>query len=105
MAFTAKKIKAAQLGLPTIFTIGDKHKVEVSHMKSRHRNGLSVIEIAATCGEHVERHTWTIGAVDGPRPDPDTAEKLQEKLDNLREKIAHEAAWKEETHQNVQKLI
>lgn len=109
------KNEQSYIGIKT-FTVAKKHEVHVHHIKIRQANGLPAIKISAVIGDYIEEHIWNVGEyVDlkhpegamrlGQRPEPDTVEQLQAKLDDLRERVAVEAAWKEENHQNVQKLV
>ena len=52
-------------------------------------------EITATAGQTVVRLRHTFGAADGPRPDV-TVEQLQADLDAARQRVATEAAWRED---------
>lgn len=87
--------------------IKSKHgkDVVVQYGVSRQENFLHVIEVVGTCGAVTERSKITIGAVDGLRPSPPTKEKLQEMLNEYRQRVADEASWKEIVRENIGGLV
>ena len=60
-------------------------------------------EIEARAGETVVRLRHTFGAADGPRPQV-TVEQLQADLDAARQRVATEAAWREDVRIKVEQL-
>lgn len=80
------------------------HNVQIEHSIVMHpQSQLHVIEIVGTVGPVIrEVKRITIGAVDGPRPDPPTTEELQKTIDEHRQQVADEASWKEHVRVNLQ---
>jgi hypothetical protein len=78
--------------------------VLVAHSVQKNEEHLHRIDIVGLCGSSSHTKTWTIGAVDGARPDPPTSEELQNTLDEFRQEVADHAAWKERVGRNVANL-
>lgn len=67
-------------------------RVETSHIFV---DGLQhVFLVRCSYGGVVHEATMTLGATDGPRPEPYSVEQLQGELDKFREQHADECAWK-----------
>ena len=60
-------------------------------------------EITAQAGQTVVRLRHTFGAADGPRPET-TVEQLQADLDAARQRIANEAAWREDVRVKLEQV-
>ena len=60
-------------------------------------------DIEARAGETVVRLRHTFGAADGPRPVV-TVEQLQTDLDAARQRVASEAAWREDLRVKLEQV-
>jgi len=60
-------------------------------------------EITAQAGQTVVCLRHTFGAADGPRPEM-TVEQLQTDLDAARQRIANEAAWREDLRLKLEQV-
>lgn len=78
--------------------------VDVVHVVRKQENHLYVVEIQAVCGQSVEGHNMTVGAVDGKRLVPPTADELQKMVDDTKQEVATHAAWKESVRLGLEKL-
>lgn len=74
-------------------------EVKVFHTVSVSKDGLHVFKLEAVCGSSIHRHTITLGAVDGKRPELSEElpkkEIIQKILDDARQECADHASWKE----------
>lgn len=80
------------------------HTVTVAHGAKQLENSLHAVLIVGICGGSRHEHVWTIGADDGPRPAPPTADELQKYLNEKRQQVADEASWKESVRTAVSEL-
>jgi hypothetical protein len=60
-------------------------------------------DIEARAGETVVRLRHTFGAADGPRPVV-TVEQLQTDMDAARQRVANEAAWREDLRVKLEQV-
>jgi hypothetical protein len=88
-------------------TLDSEHglRAVVQHTITRTRDSLIVISLKARCGQSIHTKKITIGALDGPRTKPLSTETLQKILDDHRQKVVDEAAWKESVRQACQDLV
>jgi hypothetical protein len=90
----------------SVKTVMSAHGLDVlvHHRVDANEEDLHNVFLVGVCGASKHRKTWTIGAVDGPRPLPTSQEELQKRLDEFRQEVADEAAWKERTKHSVNGL-
>lgn len=79
-------------------------EVSVQHSIGVTQSYLHSVRLVGTCGGSKHSHTVTVGAMDGKRPHPPTANELQAMLDTYRTKVAEEAAWKESVRISFQSV-
>lgn len=72
------------------------HDVSVGHtIEMQTSNFLHVVKVEAIVGGVRETKNITIGAVDGPRPEPPSTTDLQTMVDTHKQEVVDEASWKE----------